>query len=319
MFNSIILIALIALDYILGDPPNWPHPVRFIGAVIKKYEKFIRSLKGLDLKVGGFILTSATITTVLLSFTLVLDVAKLIHPLLKTVLEIYLVYSLLAAKCLEVETMKVYKALESNDITKSRQMLSYLVGRDTSQLNTEDIIRGAVETIAENTIDGVLAPLFYLGIGLYFNIPVQAILLYKTINTLDSMVGYIQEPYTKIGYASAKLDDIANFIPARLGSIIMILAGIVLRYDGKKGMQILIRDKKNHKSPNCGYPESAVAGLLGIQLGGTNTYFGQQVYKPTIGDALKELSPRHIKDTIKIMYGAELIMAAFMIIMLNII
>lgn len=319
MFNSIILIASIALDYILGDPPNWPHPVRFIGAVIKKYEKFIRSLKGLDLKVGGFILTSATITTVLLSFTLVLDVAKLIHPLLKTVLEIYLVYSLLAAKCLEVETIKVYKALESNDITKSRQMLSYLVGRDTSQLNTEDIIRGAVETIAENTIDGVLAPLFYLGIGLYFNIPVQAILLYKTINTLDSMVGYIQEPYTKIGYASAKLDDIANFIPARLGSIIMILAGIVLRYDGKKGMQILIRDKKNHKSPNCGYPESVVAGLLQIQLGGTNTYFGQQVYKPTIGDALKELSPRHIKDTIKIMYGAELIMAAFMIIILNII
>lgn len=318
MWNSIILIISIALDYILGDPPNWPHPVRFIGAIIKKYEKLIRSLKGLDLKVGGFILTGATITTVLLSFTLVLDVAKLIHPLLRTVLEIYLVYSLLAAKCLEVETMKVYKTLESNDITKSRQMLSYLVGRDTSQLNTEDIIRGAVETVAENTIDGVLAPLIFLGIGLYFNVPVQAILLYKTINTLDSMVGYIQEPYTKIGYASAKLDDIANFIPARLGSLIMILAGIVLRYDGKKGIQILIRDKKNHKSPNCGYPESAVAGLLKIQLGGTNTYFGQEVYKPTIGDDLKKLNPRHIKDTIKIMYGAELIMATFMIIILSI-
>lgn len=318
MINSIILIASIASDYILGDPPNWPHPVRFIGAVIKKIEKLIRSIKGLDLKVGGFILTGATITIVLLSFTLVLDVAKLIHPLLKTVLGIYLVYSLLAAKCLEVETMKVYNALESNDIAKSRQMLSYLVGRDTSQLNTEEIIRGAIETVAENTIDGVLAPLFYLGIGLYFNIPVQVILLYKSINTLDSMVGYMQEPYTKIGYASAKLDDIANLIPARLGSMLMILSGTVLGYDGKKGLKILMRDKKNHKSPNCGYPESAVAGLLEIQLGGTNTYFGQEVYKPTIGDAHKELNPDHIKDTIKIMYGAELILAACMIIILNI-
>lgn len=314
MLNSIILIASIALDYILGDPPNWPHPIRFIGAVIKKYEKLIRSSKWLNLKVGGFLLTGATIATILILSTLVLAVAERIHPILKIAVEIYLVYSLLAAKCLAVETMKVYKALEADDISKGRQMLSYLVGRDTTQLNTEEIIRGAVETVAENTIDGVLAPLFYLGIGFYFNIPVQAILLYKAINTLDSMVGYIQEPYTKIGYASAKLDDIANLVPARVGSLIMILAGAILGYKGRKGIEILIRDRKNHKSPNCGYPESAIAGLLGIQLGGTNTYFGQKMYKPTIGDAQKELRPKHIKDTIKIMYGAELIMAAIMTI-----
>lgn len=319
MFNSIILIISIALDYVLGDPPNWPHPIRFVGAVIKKYEKLIRSISWLDLKAGGFILTAATIITVIALFTVVLILAELIHPLLKIILEIYLIYSLLAAKCLEVETMKVYKALESNNIEKGRQMLSYLVGRDTTQLNTEKIIRGAVETVAENTIDGVLAPLFCLGVGLYFNVPVQAILLYKTINTMDSMVGYMQEPYTKIGYASAKLDDIANFIPARLGSILIILAGVVLGYNGRKGMQILIRDKKNHKSPNCGYPESAVAGLLEIQLGGTNMYFGQKVYKPTIGDVDKELNPGHIKDTIKIMYGAELITVVFMIILFTLI
>ncbi|WIV11819.1 adenosylcobinamide-phosphate synthase CbiB [Proteiniborus sp. MB09-C3] len=316
MSNSIILVISIALDYVLGDSPSWPHPVRFIGAAIKKYEKLIRSLN-LDLKVGGFILTAATIVTVLVVSTVALVLAEMIHPLLKIFIEIYLIYALLAAKCLDTETMKVYKALESNDMTKSRQMLSYLVGRDTTHLNSEDIIRGAIETVAENTIDGVLAPLFYLGIGFCFNIPVQAILLYKTINTLDSMVGYIQEPYTKIGYASAKLDDIANLIPARLGSILMILAGMILGYNGKKGMQILVRDRHNHKSPNCGYPESAVAGLLEIQLGGTNTYFGQKVYKPAIGDAHRELNIYHIKDTIKIMYGAELVTAVFMIILLS--
>lgn len=317
MLNSIILIISISLDYILGDPPNWPHPIRFIGAVIKKYEKLIRSSRWLNLKVGGFLLTGITIATILILSTLALAVAERIHPLLKIAVEIYLIYSLLAAKCLDVETMKVYKALEADDISKGRQMLSYLVGRDTTQLNTEEIIRGAVETVAENTIDGVLAPLFYLGIGFYFNIPVQAILLYKTINTLDSMVGYIQEPYTKIGYASAKLDDIANLIPARLGSLLMILAGATLGYKGKKGFEVLIRDRRNHKSPNCGYPESAIAGLLGIQLGGINTYFGQKLHKPTIGDAQKELAPKHIKDTIKIMYGAELIMAAIMITVFN--
>ncbi len=319
MFNSIILIASVGLDFILGDPPNWPHPIRFIGVTIKKYEKLIRSIKWLDLKKGGFILTGATIATVLALSVLILNLAELVHPFFKTALEIYFIYSLLAAKCLEVETMKVYKALELNDIEKGRRKLSYLVGRDTSQLNNDDITRGAVETVAENTIDGVLAPLFYLGIGFCFDAPVQGILLYKVINTLDSMVGYMQEPYTKIGFASAKLDDIANFVPARIGSVLMILAGTVLGYKGKKGMEILIRDRKNHKSPNCGYPESAVAGLLEVQLGGTNTYFGQSVYKPTMGDAHKKLNPMHIKDTIKIMYGSELVMVLIIIAILNII
>lgn len=319
MLNSIILITSVILDFILGDPPNWPHPIRFIGIVIKKYEKVVRNVKWLDLKIGGFVLTASTIVTVLALSSLILYMAGLVYPFLRTALEIYLIYTLLAAKCLAVEAMKVYKVLESNDITKGRQLLSYLVGRDTSQLNKEDIVRGTAETVAENTIDGVLAPLFYLGIGFCFNIPVQIILLYKTINTLDSMVGYIQEPYTKIGFASAKLDDIANFVPARIGSVFMVLAGALLGYKGKKGIQILARDRKNHKSPNCGYPESAVAGLLEVQLGGTNIYFGQRVYKPTIGDAHKSLEPVHIKDTIKIMYGSEIIMVLFMIVIFNII
>lgn len=314
MLNSIILITSVALDYILGDPLNWPHPVRFIGFIIQKYEKLIRSFKWMNLRIGGFLLTGATIITVVGASYLVLYIASNIHFAFKIIIEIYLIYSLLAGKCLDVETMKVYNALEENDLQKGRQMLSYLVGRNTSQLSNEEIIRGAVETVAENTIDGVLAPLFYLSIGFYFRIPVQGILLYKVINTLDSMVGYVQEPYREIGYASAKLDDIANYIPARLGSIVMILSGMALGYNWRNGIRILKRDRRNHKSPNCGYPESAVAGLLEVQLGGTNTYFGEVVYKPTIGNAIKKLKIEHIKDTIRIMYGAEAITVLVMII-----
>ncbi|SDZ07836.1 adenosylcobinamide-phosphate synthase [Proteiniborus ethanoligenes] len=314
MLNSTILIVSVVLDYILGDPPNWPHPVRFIGYIIKKYEKLIRSTKWMNLRFGGFLLTGGTLITVVGVSYVILYIAENIHFAFKIIIEIYLVYSLLAGKCLDVETMKVYNALEENDLQKGRQMLSYLVGRHTSQLSNEEIIRGAVETVAENTIDGVLAPLFYLALGFYFRIPVQGILLYKTINTLDSMVGYVQEPYREIGYASAKLDDIANYIPARLGSIIMILSGMILGYNWRNGIRILKKDRRNHKSPNCGYPESAVAGLLEVQLGGTNTYFGEVVYKPTIGNAIKKLKPEYIKDTIRIMYGAEAIVVLVMII-----
>src|SRR5690606_31611887 len=159
-----------------------------------------------------------------------------------------------------------------------------------------------IETVAENTVDGVLAPIFYMVLGFYFKAPVQFALAYKVINTMDSMVGYIQAPYTEIGYAAAKLDDIANYIPARMGSILMILGGGLLGLNPKGGFHSLMRDRRNHKSPNSGYPEAAVAGLLKIQLGGSNTYFGQTVHKPTIGDRIRPLDENHIMDAIKIMY-----------------
>lgn len=314
MDSSILLLIVVALDFILGDPPNWPHPIKWIGLSISRYEKAIRK-SGLNLRMGGFILTLLSLTTVLTVSTLILKVAQLIHPLLEIIITIYLLYTSIAAKCLDVEAKKVYKAVHKKDIEKSRKMLSYLVGRDTSQLDFEEVIRGVVETVAENTIDGVLAPLFYMGIGFYFGVPVQFALGYKVINTLDSMVGYLQEPYIEIGYASAKLDDIANYIPARIGSLFMVLAGGLLGYNVKQGFKVLIRDRRNHKSPNCGYPESAVAGLLKIQLGGTNTYFGQRVYKPTIGDKDTPLTAKHIINTIKIMYGAEFLMIVGFILM----
>jgi len=307
MGNSILLLIVVALDYILGDPPNWPHPIRLIGIIISRYEKMIRKSE-MNLKVGGFILVLLSLSTVLIVTTLILKTAQIIHPLLKIIITIYLLYTSIAAKCLDIEAKKIYKAVNKNDIEESRKKLSYLVGRDTTQLSFEEVIRGVVETIAENTIDGVLAPLFYIIIGFYFGAPVQFALGYKVINTLDSMVGYIQEPYREIGYASAKLDDVANYIPARIGSLLMVFAGGLLGYHIKQGFKILIRDRRNHKSPNCGYPEAAVAGLLKVQLGGTNTYFGQVVYKPTIGEQDTDLASRHIIDTIKIMYSAEILM-----------
>lgn len=313
MDSRILLIIVIVLDFILGDPPNWPHPIRYIGWSISRYEKAIRRSK-INLKIGGFLLVLLSLGTTLIVTTLALKLTTYIHPLLGIIFTVYFLYACIAAKCLDVEAKKVHSAVLEKDIEKSRKKLSYLVGRDTTQLSFEQIIKGVVETVAENTVDGVLAPLFYMVIGLYFGAPVQFALGYKVINTLDSMVGYLQEPYREIGYASAKLDDIVNYIPARIGSFFMILAGGLLGYDIKEGIRILIRDRKNHKSPNCGYPESAVAGLFRIQLGGTNTYFGQTVYKPTIGDGTISVTERNIINTIKIMYGAEVLMVLGFII-----
>ncbi len=308
MTTIFILIFAVALDFLLGDPPSWPHPIRFIGGMISKYEKLIRKNKWIDLKVGGFLLVGVSLITVTIVISSLFYILNAIHPILKVVASAYLTYTAIATKCLDVETRKVYYALKDKDINRSRKMLSYLVGRDTTQLNESEIIRGTVETVAENTIDGVIAPIFYFIIGVYFGFPIHFIFIYKTINTLDSMVGYIHDKYKKIGFASAKLDDIANYVPARIGSLFMLLTGLLLGYDTKLGLRILIRDRRNHKSPNCGYPESVVAGLLNVQLGGTNTYFGQTLYKPTIGDNIKNLNPQNILDAIKIMYGSQFIM-----------
>ncbi|MTI46589.1 adenosylcobinamide-phosphate synthase CbiB [Sporosalibacterium faouarense] len=304
----LILVIAVLLDFFLGDPQRWPHPIRYIGWMIKKYEGMIRKQKIVDLKVGGFLLIFLSLVTVFIVIALILFVTNFIHPIIKDIVLVYLTYTALAAKCLAVETKKVYKALEKENVHLGRKMLSYLVGRDTTQLTKEETVRGAVETVAENTVDGVLAPIFYFVIGIFLGMPLQMIFIYKTINTLDSMVGYIHEKYRDIGFASAKIDDIANFVPARIGSLCMLLGGLVLGFDIKTGFKILIRDRKNHKSPNCGYPEAAVAGLLRIQLGGTNTYFGETIYKPTIGDPIEDLKPQKILETIRVMYASEIIM-----------
>ena len=294
----------IVLDLLIGDPPDWPHPIRLIGWIIARIEKWVRrNVK--NLFVGGFFLLMGSIVSVILP---VMILKAIIPPTFFTIIEIYLLYTCLASKCLAVEALKVKYSLENEPIEASRKQLSYLVGRDTSTLSAQEVTRGVVETVAENTIDGVLAPLFYMLIGVPFGLSLYFVLIYKVINTLDSMVGYVHPPYKEIGFASAKADDLVNLIPARLGSVVMILAGGMIGKNVKNGLKVFVRDRKNHKSPNSGHPESAIAGLLEIQLGGTNTYFGNVVEKPTIGDAIKTLKASCIADTNRVMFASELLM-----------
>ncbi|WP_026894582.1 adenosylcobinamide-phosphate synthase CbiB [Clostridiisalibacter paucivorans] len=316
--DILILLLAVVVDYILGDPITWPHPIIYVGKMISFYEKQIRKYLN-NLRIGGFILVVLSLGTVIIATHGIMTLVGMTGKLAEHIVTIYFIYALLAAKCLHIEAKKVYDEIKVGNVKNARQKISYLVGRDTTSLDLEEINRATVETVAENTIDGVLAPIFYVLLGFLIGYPVESIFVYKTVNTLDSMVGYIQEPYKDIGYASAKLDDILNYIPARIGSIFMIIAGGIMGYDMKSGFKIMKRDRFNHKSPNCGYPESSVAGLLNIQLGGTNTYFGKKLYKPTIGDKTKLLSEEDIMHTIKIMYGSEIIilMTSIMVMFLN--
>lgn len=291
------------IDLIIGDPYSFPHPVIYIGKLIKCLENNIRKIfkKEKYLKFAGFILWFITVGTTYLLTYLIIKLSKF-NSITFLIVNSFIIYTTLATKCLKDEAIKIYDILKSGDIYESRKQLSYIVGRDTSSLNEAEIIRATVETVAENTVDGIISPMFYAFIG---GAPLA--MAYKAINTLDSMVGYKNDKYINLGFASAKIDDIANYIPARICIIFMTIASLILRFNYKNCFKISIRDRKNHKSPNCAYPEGAVAGALGIQLGGTNIYFGKPVYKPTIGDKYREIEIEDIKKTNKIMYLSSIL------------
>lgn len=311
-----IFIAVF-IDVLIGDPKYPLHPIRLIGKLISRLEKIVRSFFTNNLKLGGLFLFIFAVSIPFLMTNFLLNLFYNINYILGSIFSIHILYSCIAARCLHNETFNIKKLLSAGKIVSAREALSYIVGRDTYKLSEQEISKAVVETTAENTIDGVLAPLFFILIGSFFGMAVQFGILYKTINTLDSMVGYSQDPYKEIGYFSAKIDDLINFIPARLGSIIMIIAGLLTGKDASRGMNILKRDRLNHKSPNSGHPESVIAGLLGIQLGGTSYYFGEKVSKPTIGDNLRKIDIGDIVDTVRIMYVSEfLFMFIFSIIYL---
>lgn len=313
MINSVLLISSVILDFIFGDPYWLYHPIIFIGNIIKIYEKVIRRI--LNNKIGGLFLTVSTVFTVVFILNLLL-IIKDFNLIIYYIINIFLMYTAIAAKSLKVEALKVYFSLKNNKLVEARNYLSYIVSRDTNKLTVEEVIKGTVETVSENNIDGVLAPMFYIFIGLFFGYPVHAVYIYKTINTLDSMVGYTTDYYKDIGFFSAKLDDILNFIPARIGSLIMLIAGGLLKYDFMRGYLIFIRDRLAHKSPNSGHPEAVVSGLLNVKLGGSNTYFGKKVFKPTIGDNIKKLEPFDIVRTCRIMYLSQILTTIIMTIFL---
>lgn len=301
------------MDMVLGDPYSFPHPVKYIGRFISFAEKQLRKIFRSDeqLKFAGFLLM---ISTVGLSFIITYYLVRAFHSFGTAwgiIFEGTVIYTTFSVKCLKDEAMKIYRILQEKDIEKSRKALSYIVGRDTSSLDFKSITRAVVETVAENTVDGFLSPLFYAAIG---GAPLA--MAYKAINTLDSMVGYKNEKYMNLGFFSAKIDDAANFIPSRLSIIFFALGAMVMGNDYKNSVKIAIRDRKNHKSPNCAYPEGAVAGALGIKLGGTNTYFGQRVYKPEIGDQQVIIHEKHIISTCRMMYAASTSAVAITISML---
>ena len=300
--NILSLYIGYIIDLIIGDPYSFPHPVKYIGKLIKVVENFIRKRSKTDrgLKIGGFFLWFVTVGTTFAVTYLVMRLAKF-NTVVYVAVNSILIYTTLATKCLKDEAKKIYKVLKTGDLQKSRTQLSYIVGRDTANLGEKEIIRATVETVAENTVDGLIAPLFYAFIG---GAPLA--MAYKAINTLDSTVGYKNEKYLHIGFASAKIDDIANYIPSRISVILFTIGNFFLGNDYKNCFKISIRDRKNHKSPNCAFSEGAVAGALGIQLGGTNVYFGETVYKPTIGDKTREIEVEDIARTNKILYATSL-------------
>lgn len=287
------------IDWCIGDPYCIPHPVVWVGKGISKSEKLLRKIfpqtsKG-ELKGGIVIAVLIPVMSFFIS-SLILFVAYKISFVLWFILNTFWAYQIPASRCLCKESKKVYNALKEKDLSESRKLLSWLVGRDTSNLTEEEVTKACVETVAENTSDGITAPLLYMIIG---GVPLG--FFYKAVNTLDSMIGYRNEKYEYFGKASATLDDIMNWLPSRICGIFMIISAWMLKLDFRQSFKVFKRDRKNHLSPNSAQTESAVAGALGIQLGGTHIYFGKTVEKPTIGDNKRKAEPDDIIRTNQIM------------------
>ncbi|CUU46595.1 MULTISPECIES: adenosylcobinamide-phosphate synthase CbiB [Clostridium] len=285
------------LDLLIGDPNNPLHPVRGIGYVAKKLEALFRRILRKHLKAAGLIVWILTVSIIFAIVFAIINLSREFNIYFGIILEGILIYFCISSKALVVEGYKVVKFLLINDLDGARKQLSFIVGRDTASLSKEGIIRAVVETIAENMADGVIAPLFY---AMIFGAPLA--FAYKAVNTLDSMFGYKNDEYIEFGYFPAKLDDIFNFIPARITGMLIILASAFLGYDYKNSFKIYRRDRHNHTSPNSAHPEAAIAGALGVQLGGANYYFGKLVSKPTIGDKIKEIDINDVKKTAKVLY-----------------
>lgn len=294
------MLAGFLLDLCLGDPHSLPHPVRAIGWLIEKGEKGIRKLipekPFWELAGGAALVVFVLGATFGASFALLWAGGSL-HPVVKWIFSALMCYYLFAVKSLKDESMKVYDALAEQDVEQARKWVSMIVGRDTEPLDGAGIAKAAVETVAENTSDGVIGPMFYMILGG----PVLGF-LYKAVNTMDSMVGYKNDRYLYFGRIAARLDDIINFIPARLSALFMIGAAALAGYDWRSAARICRRDRYCHKSPNSAHTEAVCAGALHIQLAGNACYFGILHEKPTIGDEGRPVEFEDIKRANRLLY-----------------
>src|SRR3954470_7361171 len=281
------LTIAFVLDRIVGDPPSWPHPVKWIGALISMLDK--RYNQGSNRKWKGLMMLFIVLLAVCVPAFLISTFAYQMHPLVGIIVEGILIFTTIAQKSLKEAALEVYHPLQKNDFDEARRKLSYIVGRDTEQLSESEIVRGTVETVAENTSDGVTAPMFWAWIG-----GAPFALLYRAINTCDSMVGYKNDKYIDFGWASARMDDVVNWIPSRLTGLSMLWANRPEKVKVKATWRVLFRDAKKHPSPNSGWCEAAVAALLGVQLGGVNTYKGIVSNRALMGDSLDPLERNDI-------------------------
>ena len=300
--NLAALLAGFLLDLLLGDPEWLYHPVRLIGNYISWLEKRLRK-RGGNLRRSALWLTCSTVLLTMAFTALILWGLSLLGkwPLFTGMA--LMDWLGIAVTCMAKEARNVEKAL-GQGLSAARKQVARIVGRDTQNLNEEEIVKATVETVAENTTDGVISPMVYAFLG-------GPVLLwgFKAANTLDSMVGYLDEKYRDIGWSSAKLDDILNYyIPARLTALLMICVSYLSGLDGKNALRIVKRDHANHKSPNCAWSEAAAAGALHVQLGGTHDYFGKPVVKPTIGDADRPAERQDIRRANRLLYGSSVLM-----------
>lgn len=297
-----------AIDLAAGDPHGFPHPVILIGRLIDFLERRLR--EAFPKTPAGEIAAGAVLWVIVVAASaaapaLILVLCRAVSPWLRLAAESVMCWQILALRSLRDESMKVYRELKKGDIGSARRAVSMIVGRDTERLDADGITRAAVETVAENTADGVIAPLIFLLIG---GAPLG--LAYKAVNTMDSMLGYVDPPYKYIGLVPAKADDIANYIPARVSALLMLAAGRILGFDAGNGWKVFLRDRYRHASPNSAQTESICAGLLGLRLAGDAWYHGVLHKKEYIGDAKREIEYEDIPRACRLLYGTSFLALA---------
>lgn len=289
------------LDLVLGDPRRFPHPVTAIAQATDWLERRLRRSSGSPSrqKAAGALLVLLIVSASYWLPTLLLRLAGSWRAEAEAAVEVWLLYTTLAVKSLGDHVFVVYQALARGDLPAARQAVSRLVGRDTARLDQEEVCRAALESAAESAGDGIVAPLFYAFLG-----GAPGALAYKAVNTLDSLLGHKDERYLHFGWAAARLDDLANFLPARLTALLLAVGGSLRGYDGRGGLRAVARDARLHPSPNSGYPEAALAGLLGVQLGGLNYYRGVPSFRPFLGDPREPLRPSHLLSALRVVRAA---------------
>ncbi|ACL02164.1 cobalamin biosynthesis protein CobD [Desulfatibacillum aliphaticivorans] len=302
------LIIAFILDMILGDPQGMPHPIRLMGRLIEGWEPRFRRLP-IPTVWAGALFTLCLVALVWISAWIVLAAGAAMHPWLGAGLEIIILYFSIAPRCLDKAAYAVEKPLRQGDAEKARAELSMIVGRETKDLTPTQMSRAAVETVAENFVDGVLSPLFWIAVG-----GAPAAMAFKMASTLDSMVGYKNEQYILFGKASARLDDVANFIPARLSIPIIALAARLLGLSHKAAFKTAVLEGKNHKSPNAGYPEAAFAGALEIRLNGPAVYHGELLDKPFLGEKFGDPGAEHITKARRLMLASSFLGLLFAVL-----